>query len=94
MKKTTLDFTNCKNLYDLHNRIQESLNFPDYYGKNLDAFWDCLNRDCDVNYVTVVGSENVAAELKPTMKTILELFEENKKFWAESTDPFDYEILS
>ena len=94
MKKATLDFTNCKSLYDLHSRIQESLEFPDDYGKNLDAFWDCINRDCDVNFVTVLGCDSVLEELKPTLKTILELLEENKQFWSDSDIPFDYEIIS
>lgn len=38
MKKAILDFTNCKYYDDLHETIKKSLNFPDYYGKNLDAF--------------------------------------------------------
>lgn len=26
----------------LHRQLQERLRFPDYYGANLDALWDCL----------------------------------------------------
>jgi len=25
-----------------HHRIAAALGFPDYYGRNLDALWDCL----------------------------------------------------
>ena len=35
----------CKNISDrkeLHKLIAEGLNFPDYYGNNLDALYDCL----------------------------------------------------
>ena len=27
----------------MHQQLQECLSFPDYYGQNLDALWDCLN---------------------------------------------------
>ena len=93
MKKAVLDLTNCNTWYDLHNRIKTSLDFPDHYGENLDAFWDCIHMDCDVDFVTVIGSKTVSEELKETVKAILELLEENKQFWADRC-PFEYEIIS
>lgn len=29
----------------LHEILQIKLDFPDYYGKNLNALWDCLTGD-------------------------------------------------
>jgi ribonuclease inhibitor len=26
----------------LHERLADTLSFPDYYGRNWDAFWDCI----------------------------------------------------
>ena len=94
MKIATLDVTGCQYLDELHKRIKDGLDFPDYYGENLDAFWDCLNTDCDVDFVTIVGSSTVAKELQPTMQEILAMFEENKQDWADSDCPFDYEVVS
>ena len=37
-----VDFTNVKNYSDMHRIILDSLEFPDYYGCNWDAFGDCL----------------------------------------------------
>lgn len=42
MKQVTIDFTRCKSLLDLHNELAQKLDFPDFYGQNLDALWDCL----------------------------------------------------
>lgn len=93
MKKSILDLTNCKYYDELHERIKESLNFPDYYGKNLDAFWDCINCDCDIDFVTIIGSTKVSDDLKEYVQKILELFEENKTYWADSDCHFDYEVI-
>lgn len=32
----------------LHAHLKERLGFPDYYGENLDALWDCLRADVDL----------------------------------------------
>ena len=37
-----IDFTNVETYWDMHFTIRDSLDFPDYYGCNWDAFWDCL----------------------------------------------------
>lgn len=38
----TVDFKNVKGYYDMHRIFKESMEFPHYYGHNLDALWDCL----------------------------------------------------
>ncbi|ASB61741.1 barnase inhibitor [Bacillus sp. A053] len=42
MKKIVVDGKDFENKEGLHNALKDNLNFPDYYGKNLDALWDCL----------------------------------------------------
>lgn len=94
MKKATVNLTDCKYVMELHQRFQDALDFPDYYGKNLDAFWDCISFDCAVDFVTIVGSKTLPSDLKPTMEEIILLLEENKQEWANTDCPFDYEIVS
>lgn len=38
-----LDFTDCKYPADIHRVLKDSFGFPEYYGANGDALWDCLN---------------------------------------------------
>ena len=94
MKKAILDLTGCKYLDEMHLRIKKALNFPDYYGDNLSAFWDCISRDCEYDFVTIIGSDNISDELKPTLKKIITILERNKQYWMNSDCPFDYEIIS
>ncbi len=42
IKEITLDFTGVKTLWELHERIRVAFDFPEWYGKNRDAFWDLL----------------------------------------------------
>ena len=93
MKKVVLDLTDCKCLSEIHERIKKSLDFPDYYGKNLDALWDCINRDCDVNFVEIKGSKTISDELKPIFEKIIKIFEKNKQHWLNSDSSFDYKII-
>lgn len=92
-KTATLDLTDCKYLGEMHQRIKKSLNFPNYYGENWDAFWDCINRDCDVDFITVIGINTLSKELKKEAEIMISLLEDNKKYWADVEPPFDYEIV-
>ncbi len=92
-KTATLDLTDCKYLGEMHQRIKKALNFPNYYGENWDAFWDCINADCDVDFITVIGINTLSKELKKEAEIMISLLEDNKKYWADVEPPFDYEIV-
>lgn len=93
MKIIELDLTDCKYLGEIHQRIKEAFDFPDYYGKNWSAFWDCINVDNNNDLVKISGSKKVAKELTPHIEMMIKLLEENKQYWAKSIRPFDYEVL-
>lgn len=94
MKTVVLDVTGCRSLSDLHARIRTAFDFPAWYGNNWDAFWDLLNRECDVETITVVGGQTVSEQLKPSVKQLTELLEENKRYWQNRNTPFAYEVIS
>ncbi len=75
-----LDFRNCKNAIDMHNELKEKFTFPDYYGKNLSALWDCLDNYCNwALCVVIYGTEKISKEWQPYMKKFLKFFRMSMK---------------
>ena len=93
MKKATIDLTDCKYLMELHERIKTGLHLDDGYGRNMDAFWDEINRNIAYDYIIVKGSQTVSKELKGSVEKMREILERNKRDWAHSKYPFDYEFI-
>lgn len=49
-----------------HDYLMEVLNFPDYYGKNLDALYDCL---CEIECeIELINSEDVDSDIIDTFQ--------------------------
>ena len=97
-KVITLDLTDCKYLGELHERIRVAFDFPQWYGANLDAFWDLLWSECDADEVLVVGVNTMPKELVEYMSKIYLILdkkvEERKKYGKLYADikPFSYRI--
>lgn len=42
MRRFTLDLRGVQSVADIHAAARTAFDFPDYYGCNWDAMWDCL----------------------------------------------------
>lgn len=58
MKKITLDFENISNKEEMHKYLAEKFEFPDYYGKNLDALFECLTDIAEPTAVNIINAIN------------------------------------
>ena len=74
MKKVILDCERLLERKQAHLYLAEMLNFPDYYGKNLDALYDCLTElgECTI----VLAGESVLHQSNHYGTRILRIFEE------------------
>ncbi|MBF0206676.1 MAG: barstar family protein [Oligoflexia bacterium] len=50
MKEIILDGDKIDSMEDFHDQISILLKFPEFYGRNLDALWDCLTGFIDTNF--------------------------------------------
>lgn len=77
MKYITLDFAGIKTLWELHEYFKTVFQLPDYYGRNMDALWDCLYYSFE--FPTTITLKNVSylpTEMQETIEVMLELFDD------------------
>ena len=73
-----LDFTECKYLGELHKILKKKFGFPEYYGENLSALWDCLSYYCtdeDLS-VHIKGIDTMPEELQGYMVKVMKVFDD------------------
>ncbi|QQL44424.1 barstar family protein [Sulfuriroseicoccus oceanibius] len=63
---------------ELHERLAHALAFPDYYGRNWDAFWDCITELAfdDVSEVTLTDWDGFPASLTDDAAKLLRCLNE------------------
>lgn len=99
-KIVVLDLTNCKYFLEIHERIRVAFDFPEWYGRNLDAFCDLLWSECDADEVIIKGVETMTSEFIDYMKKIYIILDkeimEREKYSKLYDDikPFSYRIES
>ena len=88
-----LDFTGCKNLREIHSILKNKFGFPDYYGKNWSALWDCLDGlflDEGEVIVKIYGFNSLEDELREYCVSMLEVFDDVH----ERTPNVTFELIS
>ena len=85
MKRIIIDFAGSRYIGELHSRIREAflqsnIGFPDFYGNNLDALWDCLTGFIETPVeITLIGGNQVAEIVKDAAVEVIKVFEEASK---------------
>ena len=80
-KKYTIDFTNVQYYSEMHGIIGKSLDFPDYYGCNWAAFWDCLtDMYGDAIHIEIIGIDVIRRKFGDAADKMLEILKEFKHY--------------
>ena len=84
MDKYTVDFSKVKYYIEIHEELKRGLNFPDYYGGNTDALWDCLTDMLgDPSYIEILGFEDVKKTYNNEWNSIIRIFKRAKHAYED-----------
>ena len=77
MNYIILDFSGIKSLWQLHEYFKDVFELPDYYGRNMDALWDCLRYlfDDKKYNVEVHNLDSLDEKLREECKIMLKVFD-------------------
>ena len=80
-EKYTLDFRKVKTYLEMHFLIREVFDFPDYYGCNWDAFWDCLtNMIGRPIHIEIIGLDVIESKFDDAANTMIDILREFKHY--------------
>ena len=95
-EKYTIDFTNVNYYLEMHGVIWHALEFPDYYGCNWDAFWDCLTDMIGEKiHIQIVGIDELCNGYGDTADKMLEILQEFRHYCDDKfIDDIQIEIVN
>lgn len=64
---------------DIHKKISKALNFPKYYGENLDALWDLLLEPHELWEIEFINWKRITKKNKESIEKFKDLFFEAQK---------------
>ena len=90
-----VDSSKIKNKHDIFNLFSKKLSFPNYFGNNWDAFWDCItdlmwlkNKDTLVK----IKDYDILKQ-KEEGKILIKILTDAKTFWKKHNVDFDLNIF-
>lgn len=94
----TVDLSGCKYVREFWERIRDSFNFGEPFGKNWDAFSDVIRRECPAHRVTIIGVNKLPKDWKtaagiPYPDMVRRILQLNKEFKEKYNYAFDYEFI-
>ena len=88
-----LDLRDCKYIGEIHQRIKETFDFPDYYGENWHAFKDAFITVGVPSKIEIKGVTSVPSRLKGEIHKMMDTLESMKQELLSYRLDFDFELI-
>jgi RNAse (barnase) inhibitor barstar len=75
----TFDLYGIKSEDDFHDRAAEVFGFPQYYGRNQDAFWDCIGDFVEETNVRVLNLDSIGSSERAFVSDYIKMLEDYQK---------------
>lgn len=87
MRKLTLICDSLCSLHALHGEMKELFGFPEYYGENFDAMYDCLTDICEPTLLEIrdLKKSGLGAAARILRQVLLDADESNPYFHVTFT---------
>ena len=92
-KTVELDLTGCKYMMEMHQRIKDALELPDYYGCNWSAFHDMLRGEIDAQQIEIYGEHTLPVEWNEQLSALHEILAYVKSERLQSVEIFGFTIV-
>ena len=74
MNRIMVDGSGIRNMYQFHKALQEAFGFPDWYGCNLDALFDCLTDISEETWLYILHAPALYEELGDGFERFVHVF--------------------
>ena len=93
MDIVVLDLADCKYIGEVHQRIKETFDFPDYYGENWHAFKDAFITVGVPDKIEIKGVTSIPSRLKGEIDKMLDTLESMKQELLSYGLDFNFELI-
>jgi ribonuclease inhibitor len=85
MNELNLNLIGLQSVEEFHDRAAATFDFPAYYGRNRDAFWDCITDFVEPTRVRVGNFHSLPDAVRQTLSAYIEML---KTYESESNGTF------
>lgn len=78
MKQITINCASVESMASIHDILARELNFPAWYGRNLDALHDCLTAICEETQITFLHFPSLPFPSAGLLRVLRDSENENK----------------